>query len=218
MDQGCESDQGSESDRGRESRSPLNRREGRRAFLRTGVAVGLGLSLAELCPRLALDAAAQGGDPKSRRPQAGDRFAFQAGQRVGQVITIADLRVGGPPVIAYPIDVQSGVVRDGSRLNQILLVRFGATDLAEDTLARSADGIVAYSGVCTHAGCDITLWKSEAKRFGCPCHESEFDPKHGGRVVGGPAPRRLPGLPIKIVDGVPVAGGGFMGRPGFQTG
>jgi Rieske Fe-S protein len=116
------------------------------------------------------------------------------------------------------MDPGSNVVRDGSRLNQILLVRIGAAELTEETRSLAADGILAYSGVCTHTGCDVTLWKAETKRFRCPCHESEFDPKDGGRVVGGPAPRRLPRLPVKVVEGVPMAGGAFMGRLGFQTG
>jgi hypothetical protein len=37
-------------------------------------------------------------------------------------------------------------------------------------------------------------------------------------VVNGPAPRRLPALPLKIVDGAPVVAGGFVGRPGFESG
>jgi Rieske Fe-S protein len=36
--------------------------------------------------------------------------------------------------------------------------------------------------------------------------------------VGGPAPRRLPRLPVKVVEGVIVVGGSFTGRPGFQPG
>jgi Rieske Fe-S protein len=161
-------------------------------------------------------AAAQTGDPRTQRPQAGDRFVFAGGERIGQVITLGDLPAGGPPLLVYPFDPSSRVVRDGSRLNQILLVRLAPDSLDEDTRTRSADGVVAYSGVCTHAGCDVTLWQAEARRFRCPCHESEFDPREGGRVVGGPAPRRLPRLPVKIVEGAIVAGGGFMGRPGFQ--
>ena len=120
--------------------------------------------------------------------------------------------------MVYPIDPSSRVVRDGSRLNQILLVRLAPEELDEDTRARSADGVVAYSGVCTHTGCDVTVWQAETRRFRCPCHESEFDPRDKGRVVGGPAPRRLPQLPVKVVDGVIVAGGAFIGRPGFQPG
>ena len=199
------------------SGSPMERRQARRAMLRGALALGVGLPLVELCARLAPEASAQG-EPRNQRPQSGDRFAFQAGGRTGQLITVADLPVGGPPVVAYPMDPTSGVVRDGSRLNQILLVRLPAADLSEETRARSADGVVAYSAVCTHTGCDITLWKADMRRFRCPCHESEFDPKDAGRVVGGPAPRRLPRVPVKVVDGVPVAAAGFLGRPGFQTG
>ena len=47
---------------------------------------------------------------------------------------------------------------------------------------------------------------------------TEFDPKNAGRVVGGPAPRRLPRVPMKVVDGVLVAAAGFSSRPGFQAG
>jgi Rieske Fe-S protein len=137
---------------------------------------------------------------------------------VGAVIGLGDVVAGKPPVTAYPMDPASRVVRDGSRLNQILLIRLPSEDLNDDTRARGAEGIVAYSGVCTHAGCDITVWQTETRRFRCPCHESEFDPRDSGRVVGGPAPRRLPRLPVKVVDGVIVAGGSFIGRPGFQSG
>src|SRR5260370_34856026 len=108
-----------------------------------------------------------------------------------EVVTLGGLPAGEPPVMVYPIDSSSRVVRDGSRLNQILLLRLAPDELDEDTRALSDDGIVAYSGVCTHAGCDVTLWQAETRRFRCPCHESEFDPRDRGRVVGGPAPHRV---------------------------
>ena len=192
-------------------------REPRRAMLRGAFAIGLGLPLLHLCARALPEANAQG-EPRSQRPQNGDRFVFRTGDQVGKVIKVADIPLGGPPVLAFPMDLTSGVVRDGSRLNQLLLVRLNVFDLSEETRSRSAEGVVVYSGVCTHAGCDITIWKAEATRFRCPCHESEFDPKDAGRVVGGPAPRRLPRVPVKIVEGVPVAAAGFLGRPGFQAG
>ena len=183
----------------------------RRALLRAALGAG-----ALLCAPLR--AAAQPGDPRVQRPQAGDRFVFAAGERKGQVVAPADVAVGKPPITVYPLEPSTRVVRDGSRLNQILLVRLGPDELDAETQARAADGIVAFSGVCTHAGCDVTLWQGETRRFRCPCHESEFDPRESGRVVGGPAPRRLPRLPLKVVDGALVAGGGFSGRPGFQPG
>jgi Rieske Fe-S protein len=51
-----------------------------------------------------------------------------------------------------------------------------------------------------------------------PCHFSTFDVKDGARVLDGPAPRRLPALPLRMVDGVPAAAGGSVSRVGFQQG
>jgi Rieske Fe-S protein len=38
----------------------------------------------------------------------------------------------------------------------------------------------------------------------------------GAKVVSGPAPRRLPALPLKIADGQLVVAKPFTGRAGFQ--
>jgi Rieske Fe-S protein len=157
-------------------------------------------------------------DPRKARPQADDRFVFRSGSRQGQVVTLADLPQGGPPIIAYPIDPKTEIVRNDSRLNQVLLIRLDAADLAEETRARSAQGVVAYSAVCTHTGCDLWDWQPETKTLKCPCHFSTFDVKDGARVVDGPAPRRLPALPLRMVDGVPAAASRFVGRVGFEQG
>ena len=181
-------------------------------------ALGMGVGLPFVRMRTVDVALAQANDPKLARPQAGDRFVFAFGEKIGKMITPEDLRLGEPPVTAYPIDPGTGVVRDGSRLNQVLLLRLSPDDLNEETRARAADGVVAYSAVCTHANCDISVWRPAAKMLRCPCHESEFDPQASAHVSGGPAPRRLPALPLKIVDGILTAAGTFSGRVGFQGG
>src|SRR4029077_6382175 len=89
----------------------------------------------------------------------------------------AGARPAPPPVIAYPLDPTTGVVRDGSRLNQVLLVHLELRDFAEKTRARTAAGIVAYSSVCTHTGCDQWEWDARAKTIKCSCHFSTFDVK-----------------------------------------
>jgi ubiquinol-cytochrome c reductase iron-sulfur subunit len=68
-----------------------------------------------------------------------------------------------------------------------------------------ADGIVAYSRICTHAGCAISLYRAPLFQpdeprpaLVCPCHYSTFDPATGGTVMFGPAGRPLPMLPLKI--------------------
>ena len=81
----------------------------------------------------------------------------------------------------------------------------------------AADGIVAYSKVCTHAGCAISLYRSPlfepndpGPALVCPCHYSTFDPAAGGKVTFGPAGRKLPMLPLRIApNGELRAGGNF---------
>ena len=192
-------------------------RYARRTLLKSAVSVGLGLSwIGGVGGPSAV--AAQEMDLRRARPREGDRFVFTSGGRIGKVIDPDDVPIGGPSVLAYPVDPRAGIVRDGSRLNQILLIHLGAEELVRETRARAAEGIVAYSAVCTHAGCDVSVWRAELKTLRCPCHESDFDPRDGARVLGGPAPRRLPSLPVKVVDGVLMAAGGFSSRVGFQGG
>jgi ubiquinol-cytochrome c reductase iron-sulfur subunit len=70
-----------------------------------------------------------------------------------------------------------------------------------------AEGIVAYSKICTHAGCAIAMYRVPTfpvdephPALVCPCHYSTFDPATGGTVQFGPAGRPLPMLPL-MIDG-----------------
>jgi ubiquinol-cytochrome c reductase iron-sulfur subunit len=76
-------------------------------------------------------------------------------------------------------------------------------ELPADLKGYDAHGILAYSRICTHAGCAITLYRAplfqpdEPKpALVCPCHYSTFDPATGGTVTFGPAGRNLPLLPV----------------------
>jgi Rieske Fe-S protein len=155
-------------------------------------------------------------DGTAAPPREDDWLVFAFGGREGQVVVPQDLAAGSPQIFAYAMDARTGVVRNGTRLYQALLVRLDPAWLSEQTRARSVDGIVAYSGVCTHTGCDVTDWDGEANRFQCPCHESQFDPSDSARVVGGPAPWPLAALPLKLVDGRIAVARPFEGRVGFQ--
>jgi ubiquinol-cytochrome c reductase iron-sulfur subunit len=59
---------------------------------------------------------------------------------------------------------------------------------------------VAYSKICTHAGCPVSLYEQETSRILCPCHQSQFDVTQGAKPVFGPATRSLPQLPIRVDD------------------
>lgn len=69
------------------------------------------------------------------------------------------------------------------------------------------EGILAFSKICTHAGCAIGLYRNPKfpalephSALVCPCHYSTFDPYTGGTVIYGPAGRPLPQLPL-MIDG-----------------
>ena len=163
----------------------------------------------------ATPAAAEEEDPnRSRRPQAGDRLVFAMGDELGKEIRPDAVPEGGPQILAWPIDPKTGAVRDGSRLNQILLVRLTEDGLDEATRARSAAGIVAYSAICPHALCPVTEWVTDRQLLHCPCHNSEYDPRKSAMVVNGPAPRALAALPLRILNGALIVAQGFAGRVG----
>ncbi|WP_048860435.1 QcrA and Rieske domain-containing protein [Acidisphaera rubrifaciens] len=156
-----------------------------------------------------------GGNPDaSKPPQPGDHFVHLTGPKKGAVVKADDLPLGGPQIQAYPADPKTGLVRDGSRLNLVLLARFKPDVLAADTRPLAADGVVAYSGVCTHQGCPVNMWSSDQGVFYCSCHGSMYDPRDGAHVVGGPAPRPLPALGLKMNDGTPVVSESFNARVG----
>ncbi len=77
------------------------------------------------------------------------------------------------------------------------------------------DGIVAYSKLCTHAGCPVGLYADDYEQLLCPCHHSVFNVLQAARPVEGPAPHPLPQLPL-AVDGAGylVARGDFSGPVG----
>lgn len=182
----------------------------RRFFLGQVLAAGIAF-------QLATSASADGEKPGAdERPQEGDTFVFAEGDNAGRSVNLADVVLDAGPVQAWPMDPKTKVVRDGSRLNQVLLLRLNPGTLDDDTRANAAEGIVAYSAICAHAGCVVTEWVGDPgkKILKCPCHDSQFDPRARAEVVGGPAPRNLAMLPVKLVAGVPTVRAKFTGRVG----
>jgi ubiquinol-cytochrome c reductase iron-sulfur subunit len=95
-------------------------------------------------------------------------------------------------------------------------------DLPPELAGYDAGGIVAYSKICTHAGCAISMYRvplfapvEPKPALVCPCHYSTFDPRTGGTVLFGPAGRRLPMLPLEVDGkGYLRARGNFDDPPG----
>ncbi len=109
----------------------------------------------------------------------------------------------------------------------IVMVRLPVEELhlpaGRDPARWAPEGILAYSKICTHAGCAISLYRYPLYRptqprpaLVCPCHYSTFDPARGAERIFGPAGRALPQLPLTIDPATRrlQAGGGFSGSIG----
>lgn len=177
-------------------------------------AAGSALGLAAITPALSLGPAL---DPSVLR-----RTPWQAGRR------LVDER--GRPLRADDIDFKTFYTAFPERADRedvgapLVVVRLDPAALAlpQGRGSWAPEGILAYSKICTHAGCAVALFRTplfppaEPKpALVCPCHYSTFDPAAGGAVLFGPAGRPLPQLPLRIGSGgVLEAAGNFSGPVG----
>jgi len=174
----------------------------RRTLLRTAA----GLVLAWLTP---IRTGAQSPAPTVA---AGDLLV-----RVGDAslipITPDDVPFDGRAMLVWPLS--GDTARDTTPLNKIIVARLNPAGLSEATRARAVDDIVAYSAICTHSGCDVDEAIGESQTLYCSCHGSTFDPRDSGLAIGGPAPRALPPLPLKLEGGRLAVAAPFLTTPGF---
>ncbi|MEW2132858.1 Rieske 2Fe-2S domain-containing protein [Streptomyces sp. NPDC005435] len=83
----------------------------------------------------------------------------------------------------------------------LMIVRLQPENIKDkQELAWSHEGIVAFSKICTHVGCPISLYEQQTHHVLCPCHQSTFDLSDGARVIFGPAGHALPQLHIGVND------------------
>ena len=163
---------------------------------------------------LAADAVPAWAEPASERPKEGDVLvAIDADKPVA--LEPKDIPVGGPPVLAWPMDPSSNTVRKESRLNKVLLVHLDPSTLVGSTKERAAEGVVAYSAICPHAGCEVNGWLADQQILECSCHYSHYNPREAAAVIDGPATRSLAALPLKIVEGKLAVAKPFTGRVGI---
>jgi ubiquinol-cytochrome c reductase iron-sulfur subunit len=112
-------------------------------------------------------------------------------------IKLGDLEIGGLATV-----VPEGVEDINEHaLAPTMLIRFGPNQI-QSKKERDwgyADH-VAYSKICTHAGCPISLLEQQTHHLLCPCHQSTFDMIHDAKVIFGPAARPLPQLRITVDD------------------
>jgi|GEM_PF-458331 len=128
----------------------------------------------------------------------------------GDKVTIDTLQAGAAAVV-FP-ENKVGDVRA-----QAVLLRVPVQDLRlpPDRSNWAPQGYIAYSRVCTHAGCPVGEYESNIGLLLCPCHQSTFNVLTGAQPTGGPAARPLPQLPLYIdANGNVRADGDFSAPPG----
>ncbi len=150
------------------------------------------------------------------KPPAPSLFAANwiRGQRLvtttGDAVSLQSLRPGD----SIPVFPEGKV---GNEDAQTVLIRL-SEELQRVTPPKpgwAPNGYVAYSRVCTHAGCPVGIFQAQTGLLLCPCHQSTFDVVASARPTAGPAARPLPQLPLYVDDsGHLCAGGDFSAPPG----
>lgn len=139
--------------------------------------------------------------------KSGDVLVYAEGGERGGRIRIEDLQVGDS-VLAYPRGKESNYA------NIIRVIREEPNLFQPPTRIDWTDrGIVAYSAICTHLSCTVSWQKareSKASVILCHCHNGLYDPLRGAKVMGGPPPRSLPQIGVKVDHG-----GGLRVMSGF---
>ncbi|MEW2441644.1 cytochrome bc1 complex Rieske iron-sulfur subunit [Micromonospora marina] len=121
----------------------------------------------------------------------------------GRPIRPADVSVGGQLTVFPGID---GGVSNLHADSPTLLIHLREDDAQKSRAANERErrgdymwgNYVAYSKICTHAGCPASLYEQQTNRLLCPCHQSQFLITDNAKPIFGPANRPLPQLPIEV--------------------
>jgi ubiquinol-cytochrome c reductase iron-sulfur subunit len=145
-------------------------------------------------------------------PAPGDelkRTDWRRGTRLvttdGEPISADNVATGGVATV-WP----EGSVNN--EISAVILVRVGDGEIEEPTNLDWVvnDELIAYSKVCTHAGCPVGLFREQDNALFCPCHQSTFDAVRGAIPTFGPTARALPQLPLGVdEEGFLIALGDF---------
>jgi ubiquinol-cytochrome c reductase iron-sulfur subunit len=184
----------------------------RRLIVAAAGAAGTGLAAAAVLPITALGPGAHVLDESPWRAgvglvdEDGEPIAADA-VPIGSFVTAfpdgADRRELGSPVVVVHVEPRT-------------------LDLPAERRTWAPAGLLAYSKICTHAGCAVSLFRhplyeptSSPPALVCPCHYSTFDVRRAAQVTLGPAGRPLPQLPLRIdAGGRLVAAGPLSGSVG----
>ncbi|MDQ3792874.1 MAG: Rieske (2Fe-2S) protein, partial [Actinomycetota bacterium] len=141
------------------------------------------------------------------------RSLYETGWRRGARVVTADgepARAQDLPVGTIQTVFPEGAVGRADSQTLLIHVEPDLLQLPAPGSNFAPDGFVAFSKICTHAGCPVGLYRASQHALICPCHQSTFDVLRGAVPTFGPAARPLPQLPIQLQpDGTFVALGDY---------
>jgi ubiquinol-cytochrome c reductase iron-sulfur subunit len=139
---------------------------------------------------------------RSLGPQPGKSLAVNNWRPGAYVVDLSGRRIHQSDLVTGGALTVFPAGFEGSAVDQTMLVRAGLPTQNIVTMPGRETwgprGYVAYSKLCTHAGCPVGLYEQLVQRLLCPCHQSLFEVLTGANPIFGPAPRPLPQLPLRI--------------------
>lgn len=194
-----------------ESGSRITRK---RLLLAAGLGTGGALGAAALTPVLSLGPFWDTGPLDWTPWRRGTRLVDETGQPLVASDVVERTFYTAFPEGADPEDIGSPII--------VIRLDPAKLELPAGRAGWAPEGILAFSKICTHAGCAVALYRKPTftpvepnVALVCPCHYSTFNPFTGGTVIYGPAGRPLPQLPLEIDDtGYLRAAGNFSARVG----
>jgi len=188
----------------------------RRRFANWSLKTGIVAAIAAVIPGV-LTLRGRSRVAATRSVAPGDRLVFALGQNAGQPVTQGGF-TQNEAVLAYPEG------KSDNHENLVVVCKLDPAAIKPPTdMSGVAQGVVAYSAICTHLGCTVRFSEEPMDQapfphIHCPCHGAMFDPQKGCTVLGGPAPRPLPQLPVKLNDkGEVVVSGPFSAAIGVKA-
>lgn len=128
----------------------------------------------------------------------------------GSPIKPGDMRPGSLETVFPAVEGGNRAADAATMLIRLRAEQVEAYQPREGQEGHRWNDFVAYSKICTHAGCPVSLYEQQTGLILCPCHQSQFDVTRGARSIFGPATRSLPQLAINVDDeGYFVAQGDF---------
>ncbi len=130
------------------------------------------------------------------------KTSWKTGSRLvtkdGVPVKLGDMAIGGL-LNVFPEGGNTGHAAADS-VTILIRLRPGTNNPRPGRETWTAQDHIAYSKLCTHLGCPVSLYQQQTHQLLCPCHQSQFEVLDGARPVFGPAARSLPQLAIAIDD------------------